>query len=69
LKKAGWSDAIRSEAILDEGADAALGINAVGNHRQNDEEENSGNFEQRNDDERIIHRDFRYDFNGGGWSV
>jgi hypothetical protein len=46
-KQSGRTDAIRTESILDEGADAALRINAVRHHRKDYQKDDREDLEQR----------------------
>ena len=50
--KSGRSDAIRPEPILDERADPALRVNAVGNHREDDQKDDREDLQQRGKDQK-----------------
>ena len=46
LEKSGRSDAIRSEAVLDQRADPALRVNGVGNHREDDQKDDGDDLQR-----------------------
>jgi len=55
LKQTGGANAIGARPILDQRADAALRVNAVRDHGQDDEKDDPDNLGQRGRDEKIIH--------------
>src|SRR5581483_776624 len=57
LQQSGGADAVRAGAILNERADAALGVNRVRDHRQNYDEQNSNDFCERTENEPGVHVD------------
>src|SRR5581483_1409167 len=55
LQQTAGANPVRAKPVLDEGAHLALGVNRVGNHRQNNDKDDADDFQQRRDDKEGIH--------------